>query len=588
MGTLMQDIRYSIRMLAKNPGFAAIAILTLALGIGANTAIFSVVNAVLLRPLAYKDSAALVNVWGKFEKEGLSRNWISEPEYWDLRDRNQSFSELGAYYLGDSSNLTSSETPPVQVTTPSASASLFSLLGVQTVLGRTFTPDEDSPGRNHEALLSFALWQSQFGGDPKILGKSIQLDGESYSIVGVLRKDFSLAGKRDLWLPLRLDRTHPRDRGSHGFRVIARLKPGVTLAQAGADMDRFAAQLQREYPDSYGTGDKGWGMFLIPLKEDLVGELRPALLILLSAVSFVLLIACVNVANLLLAQASAREKELAVRAAMGAGRGRLIRQLLTESLVLAFFGALFGLVIAHWGVGALRALIPSNVPRIGEIQVDQRVLGFTFAVSLVTGLIFGLFPAWHAGRADLQDTLKEAGRGSSAAGGNRRLRGVLVVSEVAFAVLLLVGAGLLIRSFRHLLEVSPGFHTDHLLTLEVSLPEKAYPDGAPVEEFYKQLLERVKAVPGVQAAGAVSELPLSQAYSSGTVLAEDTSASDIPRLKHMNNLPFLETDRRTVTPGYFSAMQIPLQRGRTFSDADASTGPFVAIVDSDFVARFWP
>jgi len=588
MGTLVQDIRYSIRMLAKNPGFASIAILTLALGIGANTAIFSVVNAVLLRPLAYKDSTSLVNVWGKFQKEGLSRNWISEPEYWDLRDRNQSFSELGAYYLGDSSNLTSSETPPVQVTTPSASASLFSLLGVQTVLGRTFTPDEDSPGRNHEALLSFALWQSQFGGEPKILGKSIQLDGESYSIVGVLRKDFSLAGKRDLWLPLSLDRTHPRDRGSHGFRVIARLKRGVTLAQAGADMDRFAAQLQREYPDSYGTGDKGWGMFLIPLKEDLIGELRPALLILLAAVAFVLLIACVNVANLLLAQASAREKELAVRAAMGAGRVRLMRQLLTESLVLAFFGALFGLVIAYWGVGALRALIPSNVPRIGEIQVEQRVLGFTFAVSLVTGLIFGLFPAWHAGRADLQDTLKEAGRGSSAASGNRRLRGVLVVSEVAFAVLLLVGAGLLIRSFRHLLEVSPGFHTDHLLTLEVSLPEKAYPDGAPVEEFYKQLLDRVKAIPGVQAAGAISELPLSQAYSSGTVLAEDTSASDIPRLKHMNNLPFLETDRRTVTPGYFSAMQIPLQRGRIFSDAEASAGPFVAIVDSDFAARIWP
>ena len=329
-------------------------------------------------------------------------------------------------------------------------------------------------------------------------------------------------------------------------------------------------------------------MFLIPLKEDLTGELRPALLILLSAVAFVLLIACVNVANLLLAQASAREKELAVRAAMGAGRGRLIRQLLTESLVLAFFGALFGLVIAYWGVSALRALVPNNVPRIGEIQVDHRVLGFTFAVSLITGLIFGLFPAWHAGRADLQDILKETARGSSAARGSRRLRGVLVVSEVAFAVLLLVGAGLLIRSFRHLLEVSPGFHTDHLLTLEASLPEKAYPDGAPVEGFYKQLLDRVKAIPGVQAAGAISELPLSQAYSSGTVLAEDTSASDIRRFGPMNHLPYLETDRRTVTPGYFSAMQIPLQRGRVFSDADTSAGPLVAIVDSDFAARFWP
>ncbi|HXN20817.1 MAG TPA: ABC transporter permease [Candidatus Binatus sp.] len=588
METLLQDIRYSIRMLAKNPGFAAVAVLTLALGIGANTAIFSVVNAVLLRPLAYRDSASLVNVWGKFDKEHLPRNWISEPEYWDLRDRNQSFSDLGAYSLAGSSNLTSSETPPVQVSTPSATASLFSLLGVQTELGRTFLPDEDLPGRDHAAILSFALWQSQFGHDPKIVERSIQLDGESYSIVGVLRKDFSLGGKRDLWLPLSLDRAHPGSRGSHLYHVVARLKPGITLAQAGSDIERFALELQREYPDFYGTEDKGWGMFLVPMKEQLVGDLRPALLILLVSVAFVLLIACVNVANLLLAQASAREKELAVRAAMGAGRVRLIRQLLTESLVLALLGGLFGLFIAYWGVDALRLLIPDNVPRIGEIQVDHVVLAFTFGVSLLTGLIFGLFPAWHVGRADLQDTLKEAGRGSSAAGGSRRLRGVLVISEVAFAVLLLVGAGLLIRSFSHLLDVRPGFQTDHLLTMELSLPEKAYPDGPPVEEFYKQLLDRLRVIPGVQAAGAISELPLSQAYSSGSVLAEESSASDLPHMANMNNLPYLETDRRTITPGYFAAMEIPLQRGRLFSDSDTTSAPFVAIVDTDFAHRFWP
>jgi predicted permease len=588
MNSILQDLRYSVRTLAKSPAFAVVAILTLALGIGANTAIFSVVNAVLLRPLAYKDSAALVNIWGKFDKEGIPQNWISEPEYYDLLDRTQSFAEIGAFALGASANLTSSSSAPVQVTAGEATASLFPLLGVQPYSGRSFAAEENQPGHDHVAMLSYALWRGQFGGDSAILGKNIQIDRESYSVVGVLPRNFALGGKQDLWIPLPLDRAKPRSRGSHMLRVTARPKPGVALPQASAELDRLAAQLAHDYPSFYARGDTGWGMFLVPVKEQLVGKTRPALLVLLGAVSFVLLIACANVANLLLAQASAREKELAVRAAMGARRWRLIRQLLTESILLSLIGGAFGLVIAYLGVHALRTLVPENFPRLGDIRVDPIVLLFTSAVSLCTGLIFGLAPAWHIARTDPQDFLRESGRGSSAGGATRRLRSLLVVSEIALAVLLLVGAGLLIRSFRHLLDVNPGFDTSHLLTLELSLPGAPYPDGVPVQSFYKQLLDRVRAVPGVQSAGAVSEMPLSDAYSSGTVGVEGSSAPDLPRSPEFGNLPYMEIDYRTATNEYFQAMEIPLVRGRLFTDADTADAQLVALVDPDFAQRFWP
>jgi putative ABC transport system permease protein len=587
MGTLLQDIKIAIRMMIKSPGFSLVVVLTLALGIGANTAIFSVVNAVLLQPLAYKDSAALVDVWGKLENQGIPRLGASEPEYWDLRDRKQSFSDVGAYSLGGGANLTSKDSSPVQVSTPAGTASLFQILGVQTELGRTFTDDEDQPGHEHEALLSFALWKSLFGGDPKIVGKSMELDGQPYAIVGVLRKDFSLGGKQDLWVPLGLDRMKPQDRGSHYLTVTARLKPGVTLAQASAEMDRLAAQLERENPNNYLAGS-GWGMFVVPLKEQMVGRIRPALLVLLGAVGFVLLIACVNVANLLLTRASAREKELSIRAAMGAGRARIVRQLLTESMVYAVLGGAFGLFLAYWGVYALRAFVPDNIPRMGEVCVDPLVLGFTLGISLLTGCIFGLAPAWQVGRVNLQGTLKETGQSTSAARGTRRLRGVLVVAEMALAVLLLVGAGLLIRSFQHLLQVNPGFQPQHLLSMKISPPAKTYPDGTPLQTFYKQVLDRVKTIPGVQGAGAVSELPMSDSYSSGSTFFEQTPVTDLPRYAPMSNLPFSEVDYRTIVPGYFQAMQIPLVRGRFLSDADTSDAPRVAVVDRDFANRFWP
>jgi putative ABC transport system permease protein len=588
MQTLLQDLRHGLRMLSKSPGFTIVAVLTLALGIGANTAIFSVVNGVLLRPLSYRNSPSLVNVWGRFAKQGIPQNWISEPEYWDLLDHNESFSQIAAYALGRGANLTRADARPVQVSAANATADVLPLLGVAPLLGRSFTPEEDQPGRSHVLLLSYALWQSQFGGDPNIVNKSIQLDAEPYTVVGVLPKQFSLGGKQDLWTPLELDRAKPQDRGSHYMHVIARLKPGVEPAQASGALSRFAGDLRRAYPSNYGRDPEDFGVYLVPVKEQLVSSLRPALFVLLGAVSFVLLIACANVANLLLAHASSREQELAVRATLGAGRGRLVRQLLTESLLLALAGGLLGLLLAYWGVGALRLLVPGNTPRMEEVRLDPSVLAFTFCVSLLTGLFFGLAPAWHVARTDLRESLNKIGRGSSASRASRRLRAALVVSELALAVLLLVGAGLLIRSFSRLLEVSPGFQTEHLLTMRISLPDKVYPDGVPVQNFFAQLMARVSALPGVQAAGTVSQMPLTESYTSGSVYFEDTSVSDLPKLSQLGNLPYMEIDQRSATPGYFKAMQIPLVRGRLLNSADDASAPLVAVVDADFASRFWP
>lgn len=588
MQTLWLDLRHGLRMLLKSPAFSFVAVLTLGLGIGANTAIFSVVDAVVLRPLAYKDSASLVNIWGKFEKDGIPRNAISEPEYWDLLAHDESFSQLAAYSLEGRANLTRADAPPVQVSAASATASLLPMLGVTPILGRTFAVDEDQPGHSHFALLSYALWQGQFAADPRIVAKPIQLDGETYTILGVLPKQFSLGGKHDLWLPIGLDHAHPNDRGSHYLYVVAHVKPAVDFPQVSSALVRLASDLRHTYPDYYGPETKNFDFYMVPLKEQLVGNLRPALLVLLGAVAFVLLIACANVASLLLARASAREKELAIRAAMGAGRARLVKQMLTESLILSLVGGVLGLFFAYWGVGALRMLVPANTPRMDEVQINSFVLAFTFAVSLLTGVLFGLFPAWHVSRTDLREKLNEAGRSNSAGGGALHLRSGLVVSELALAVLLLAGAGLLIRSFSRLLQVSPGFQPQHLLTMQLALPEKAYPDGPQKQKFYAQLMTNLQTVPGIQSVGAVSEMPLDNSYSSGSVFFADTSIPDLPRLPSEGNFPYMEIDQRSATPGYFQAMEIPLVRGRFLTDADDASSALVVVVDTNFAHRFWP
>ncbi|MGB2642003.1 MAG: ABC transporter permease [Candidatus Acidiferrum sp.] len=588
MQTLWQDLRHGLRMLLKSPGFTVVAVLTLGLGIGANTAIFSVVDAVVLRPLAYKDSASLVNIWTKYQSDGLEQNWISEPEYWDLLDHNESFSQIAAYALGGRANLTRADAPPVQVSEANATAGVLPMLGITPILGSAFATDEDQPGHSHFVLLSYSLWQSQFAADPRIVSKPVQLDGESYTIVGVLPKQFSLGGKQDLWLPLGLDRAKPNGRGSHYLHVLGRVKPGVDFAQASSSLLQLAGDLRRTYPNDYGNEAKNFDMYMVPVKEQLVGKLRPALLVLLGAVVFVLLIACANVANLLLARATAREKELAIRAALGAGRYRLVKQLLTESVILALVGGVLGLFLAYWGVGALRLLVPANTPRMDEVRIDPMVLAFTFGVSLFTGVLFGLVPAWHISRTDLREKLNEAGRSNSAGGGTLHLRTSLVVSELALAVLLLAGAGLLIRSFSRLLEVSPGFQPQHLLTMELSLPDKTYPDGLPVQKFFTQLMADLKLVPGVQSVGAVSQMPFSDSYSSGSVFFEDTSIADLPRLQAVGNLPYMEIDQRSVTSGYFQAMDIPLVHGRFLTDADDVNSQLAVVVDTDFAHRFWP
>ncbi|MFY9607442.1 MAG: ABC transporter permease [Blastocatellia bacterium] len=581
MENLLHDIRYSIRLLHKRPGFTAVATMTLALGIGANTAIFSVVNAVLLRPLPFKDPERLVRIWGKFEKEGIPKNWISEPELIDLQQMSESFEDIAAFQASGV-NLTGNQ-EPVRVNAASVNASLFPVLGIDAKLGRTFSQDEDQPGRNKVALLSHALWRSRFGAQPNAVGASIGINGENYTVIGVMPDGFQFPDQDDIWTPLAIDKAKPEERGNHGLEVVAKIKPGVTPEQAGVELSNIAATLQRRYPDNYPQ-DGGWGLFFVPMLDELVGKLRPALWVLLGAVGFVLLIACVNVANLLLARAGTREREFAVRAALGAGRGRLVRQLITESLLLALIGSALGLALAWSCVGLFVAFGPSDIPRLNEIGLDWRVAGFSLFVSIATGLVFGLAPAVQASKPDLQDALKEGGRGST--GGRHRLRDVLVVAEVAIALVLLVGAGLMIKSFGRLLDLDLGFRSDKILTMRLSLPQPKYKEDAEQAAFYRQLLERVRALPGVASASVISHLPLSGSYSSGTTAVEHADAEEGVRL--FKGIPYIEADRRSVSADYFSTLGIALKEGRLFTEADIATSPPVAIVDEMFQRQFWP
>ena len=580
MENLLHDARYSIRMLRKNPGFTAVALVALALGIGANSAIFSVVNAILLRPLPFKDPASLVRIWGKLDKAGIPKNWISQPELLDIKEQSQTFEDLAAYDTGGANLTTSGD--PARVNMASVNASLFPLLGIQPSIGRTFLEEEDKPGPDKVVLLGDALWRSRFGADPAMVGKTIGLSGTTYTVIGIMPAGFHFPDQSELWVPLAIDTANLDNRGSHGLEVIARLKPGITPPQAQADLTNIAATLEERYPNFYANS--GWGLYPVGVLDELVGDIRPALYILLGAVGFVLLIACANVANLLLARASAREKEVAIRAAMGARRGRLIQQLLTESVILAVIGSALGLALAYVGVKLFVAFGPSEIPRIEEIGLDGRVVGFSVLIAVVTGVVFGLAPAVQISKPDLHDSLKEGGRGSTS--GRHRLRNVLVVSEVAIALVLLIGAGLMIKSFQRLLQADMGFRTEKTLTMRMTIPSTTYKENAQIVGFYRQLLDKLKVIPGVESVGAISHMPLSGSYASGTTGIENPESYE--GLQTFQNIPYIEADRRTVSPDYFHAAGIALKNGRFLTEDDNETAPRVAVVDESFQRRFWP
>src|SRR5262245_739937 len=579
---LWQDLRYGARMLLKSANYTLIAVITLGLGIGADTAIFSVVNAVLLNPLPYAEPERMTLVWTKLEKIGLTQNWVSEPEVLDFRQQSKLFESFGVV-SGGSFSLTGAGEPE-QLNGARVSTNLFSLLGVKMKIGRDFDPEEEKPGATRVAILSHRFWQRRFGGEQAVIGRTIYLNGAATTVVGVLPAHFALLlpaeahipKDLDIWAPYAVDYAK-QPRYDHGMTVIGRLKHGVTVAQVQSEMDAIAARLDTTYYKNFGFAVK-----VVSMHGDIVKRTRPALLALMGAVGFVLLIACANVANLLLARAAAREKEIAVRAALGAGRRRVVRQLLTESVLLSLPGGLCGLLFAVWGMDVLTKLIPPDLPRVEEIKINGWVLLFTLSLTVLTGMLFGLAPALQSAKTNLTDSLKEGGR-SMAGGARHRLRNAIVVGEVALSLVLLIGAGLVMRSFWRLMKVDPGFDSRHVLAMDLSLPESKYADDAAPEAFYRQLREKVRALPGVEAAAAISHLPLSQTYSSGTMTFEGVSAN-----AERGALASFEVDQRVIMPDYFKVMKTPLLAGRFFTEQDGAGRPRVVIIDETLQRRLWP
>jgi putative ABC transport system permease protein len=575
---MFQDLRYALRTFVRAPAFALIAVATLALGIGANTAIFSVVDAVLLRPLAYPDSDAIMYIQ-QTRPRGGAGNW-SYPDLADIRGQARSFSDLAAYH-GDAVILTG-QGEPARLDAMTTSANFFRLLQVTPALGRGFAPDEDQVGKNRVALLTNATWHKRFAADPAVVGRTVTFDDTPYIVIGVLPPDFTFAdigrGDPEVFMPIPrpFDTGLMASRTAHYLTAIARLAPGTTPAQAQADVSTIAARLSVMYPDA----DAERGVRIAPLHQELVKELRPALLLLLGAVGFVLLIACANVANILLARATVRERELAIRFALGASRGRVLRQLLTESVVLAVVGGALGVVLALWSLDALRSVLPEDLLRIHALGIDGRVLGFTAAVSIATGLVFGLLPALHATAGSPSDALQEGGRGS-ASGTHARARNVLVAAEIAVALLLLVGAGVTLRSFLNLSHTDPGFNPRDLITSEVALPDARYAENAKVAAFYRALKERVASLPGVQAAALGIGLPFSAANIS---LRFTVVGQPAPAPGHDNVATF-----RAVNADYFKTLEIPVLHGRTFTDVeDRLKGPPVLVISQTFARRYFP
>ncbi len=580
MGTLWQDLRYGARMLRRNPGFAAVAILTLAIGIGANVVIFSLVNGVLLKPLPFPDSGRVVTIWETDANRNITRGTASAAEFLDWRDMNHVFQELSAsraVYFTLTGN-----GEPEQVWGFQVSGNFFRMLRVSPILGRDFTSEDEQPGHEQVVILSYGLWQRHYGGDASIIGKSILVDEKPFTVIGILPRNFSLYGTApefEMWKPFAFQRAQ-LDREDHELVIFARLRDGVTLPQANAEMVTILERLKKQYP---GIDQKN-GVRVVGFHAELVSTLRPGLLLLLAAVAFVLLIACANVANLMLARAAVREREIAIRTSMGAGRRRILRQLLTESAFLSLIGAAFGVLLAYGGLHVLRAAVPSGgrgqVPHAEWIAIDGTVLAFTVAIAVLAGILFGLAPAIQISRSRLYESLKEGSRGSTSGRRSQIARSVLVVSEVAFSLMLLVGAGLLVRSFVLMMSEPLGFDPENLLTMQVFLPESHYPQPANLQNFYQAVADRAAALPGVKSATAVNYLPLTGW--SGFCDFDIAGRAMPPSGEHFT------AQYRTADWRYLHTMGIPIEQGRDFASSDGPDSQAVALINEALAHRYWP
>ena len=586
MNLWLQDLRYALRMVRRNTVLSVVILASLGIGIGANSAIFSVVDALLLRPLPYPHADRLASVWLHSPAIGILRDWPSPGQYIDIQNQNHSFDQMA---LAQSRTFTlTGRQQPERVDVLSTQSSLLPMLGAKPLMGRTLLPEEDKPGQPAVAILSYGVWQRLFNADPAILGKSITLNGKNFTVAGVLRHGFTVNAevlpsegpmdKVDIFLPLPLAADAEQRRGDENYNILVRLKPGVSVQQAQADIDIIASRTREK--DKRGAS---FGMDVVGLQQQVVGDVRRPLLVLLGAVSLVLLIACANVANLLLARAAGREKEVAVRTALGADWKRLVRQLLTESILLGLLGAVAGLMVAQVSLWVVRAMNPGNIPRLDEIGINGTVLVFTFGLSLATGVLFGLAPAWRAVRMDPNSSLKAGGRSGQSDGGlhvkRHRLRSLLVVSEIAFSLILLIGAGLLIRSFVRLQDVAPGFTTDHVMTMQMVASDSKYHNNKVLAGLYRDVEARIAHLPGVVAEGAVSALPLTGTVGWGGINVEGYAPPPGQEL---------QVDQRTASTDYFRAMQIPLAAGRFFTDRDGPDSQQVVIIDAKFAQRFWP
>jgi len=591
MNRWMQDIRFALRSFAKNPGFTLAAVLSLAIGIGANTSIFSVANALLFRSLPYENADRLVILWNRSPGLNITQDWFSTAQYFDIKSSHHGFEQL-AIAIGGNYNLTG-QGDPERVGVVRVSSNLLPMLGARPALGRLLMPEEDAPGRTAAAVLTDGMWARRFGRDPQIIGKPIVLNGQTYEVVGILPQRFSLSQEvlpllygtehAEIFLPLPLSPADSQVRTHEDYNIVGKLQSGVLLPQAQAEMETITARLRRDFPESYPPNG-GLTFSIVPLLEQVVGNVRRTLLVLLVSVGFVLLIACANVANLLLSRAVGRQQEMAVRTALGASRWHILRQLLTESVLLSLCGGALGVFICFFSVKGIHFWGTKSIPRLEDVGIDGRVLLFTLLLSAFSGILFGLAPALRVSRLDLNSILKDASRGSAGTGAvwgrGNNIRRLLVISELALSVVLLIGAGLLIRSFARLQNVSPGFNPRGVLTFDLTMTGRKYGDKQSILNTYHQLWERLERLPGAQAAGGITSLPLSQAFAWTPITVE--GRTPLPGEK------FLNADERLVSGRYFDAMGIPLRRGRFFNEQDDATKPIVVIVDEYMAEQLWP